>query len=313
MTVALSVLKRITASIALASALLVLSYSQSPAMPEYSAKTNQGCLACHTTNTGGGLNQTGLEYAASGYEWPPKGGMRLIGPLRKPVRFIIGFLHITASFLWFGTILYVHILLRPAYASKGLPRGEVMLGAISMAVVGITGALLTVSRIRGIEVLYETRWGAMLSVKIAIYIIMISTAAFVVAYLGPRLKALRAAKKAEHPRDGVFGIETLSMFDGHDGRPAYIAFKGLVYDVTNLRLWKNGVHMKHASGADLSDALLKAPHGDEKLDGLKHIGTFDPESKPPLTAIQKAFYFIAYLNLGLVFAVLFVIALWRWW
>jgi hypothetical protein len=28
---------------------------------------------------------------------------------------------------WFGTILYVHILLKAAYAVKGLPKGELIL------------------------------------------------------------------------------------------------------------------------------------------------------------------------------------------
>lgn len=72
------------------------------------------------------------------------------------------------------------------------------------------------------------------------------------------------------------------------------------------------MHIKHLSGQDLSDALTKAPHGEEKLNGLQIVGTYDATLSPPKTFAQKAFYFIVYMNLALVFFVLFVIALWRW-
>jgi len=140
--------------------------SSSLATPEHSRETKQGCMICHLKPAGGALNPRGLEYAASGYRWPPHGGYRALGHIKKSVRFFIGFLHITAAFLWFGTILYVHLLLRPGYAIKGLPRGEVVLGLICMAIVGVTGALLTVSKIKGLDVLYESRWGLLLSLKI---------------------------------------------------------------------------------------------------------------------------------------------------
>ncbi len=280
------------------------------ALPEYSERSGQGCKTCHAAVEGGALTETGLEYAASGYKWPPEGGFRVLGPIRKPVRLLIGALHVTASFLWFGTLLYVHILLRPAYAAKGLPRGEMVLGLVSMALVGVTGILLTVSRIRSLDVLWESGWGIVLSIKIVLYLVMVSSAAVAVAVVGPKLKQGRG--KTEHPKDGVFDPVTLSGFDGKEGRPAYIAFKGRVYDVAGLKLWKNGMHVKHPSGADLTDALTKAPHGEEKLESLKTVGTFDASLKPPFSPAQKAFYFIAYMNLALVFLALITISFWRW-
>src|SRR3972149_732872 len=124
------------------SALFVLFLSTiAYATPEYSARTVEGCMSCHLSPEGGKLSEKGLEYAASGYEWPPTGGYRVLGPIKKSIRLLIGLLHVVAAFLWFGTILYVHILLRPGYASKGLPRGEMFLGIVSMAVVGISGLL----------------------------------------------------------------------------------------------------------------------------------------------------------------------------
>lgn len=278
--------------------------------PDYAEDTKQGCLICHLEEDGGDLNEQGLEFSASGYVWPPEGGYRVLGPVRKTVRFTLGIFHIVAGFMWFGTILYVHIILRPGYASKGLPKGEMALGLISMAVVGASGALLTISKIRSLDVLWQSPWGITLSVKIILYLLMVLTALFVIFFIGPKLKKGRT--KSADVKPDVFDPGTLSSFDGKEGRPAFIAYKDRVLDVSSLKLWKNGVHMKHLAGHDLTDSLPKAPHGEEKLEGLSFMGRFDASKKPPLTPAQKTFYFIAYMNLGIVFCVLIVIAYWRW-
>jgi predicted heme/steroid binding protein len=297
-------------AIILLASVFVIFPAPANATPEYSGRSGQGCRACHVEASGGELTGTGLEFAASGYVWPPEGGYRVIGPIRKSVRFVIGLLHIVAAFIWFGTILYVHILLKPAYAEKGLPRGEVRMGAVSMAIVGTTGILLTLSRVKGMEVLYSSPWGIVLSIKIAIYIVMVSSAAFVVAYVGPRLKPVPG--KAEMPEDGVFDPGTLAAFDGSGGKKALIAHGGKVYDVTGLKRWKNGKHMKHLAGTDMTDALANAPHGAEKLDPLTPAGEFDTAKAAVKTRCQRLFHVIAYMNLALVFVVLITIAYWRW-
>jgi predicted heme/steroid binding protein/uncharacterized membrane protein len=281
-----------------------------PATPDYAEDTKQGCLICHLEEDGGDINEMGLEFSASGYVWPPEGGYRVLGPVRKTVRFAFGMFHIIAGFMWFGTIMYVHLILRPGYAARGLPKSEVALGMVSMIIVGITGVLLTISKIRSLDVLYSSPWGITLSVKIMLYLVMISSALFVVLFIGPKLK--KGVKKSVPAIPDIFDPETLSHFDGNDGRPAYIAHKDRVFDMTNLKLWKNGLHMKHAAGHDMTDSLPKAPHGEEKLEGLLLVGKYDGSRKPPKTPVQKAFYFIAYMNLSIVFCVLIVIAYWRW-
>ncbi|MEE8401705.1 MAG: CopD family protein [Candidatus Hydrothermarchaeaceae archaeon] len=280
------------------------------ALPEFSKKTNQTCNICHLGTDKGSLTSTGLEFAASGYMWPPSGGYRVLGPIKKPVRLFVGFIHIAAAFIWFGTILYVHIILKPGYASKGLPKGEVALGMASMILVGITGTLLTISRIRRFDVLYTSPWGTVLSLKIGLYLVMISTAVFIITFVGPRLR--KRVPKAESPKTGVYDPVTLSSFDGKGNRPSYIAYGAEVYDVSRQKHWKGGVHMKHLAGEDLTWALKKAPHDEGKLEQLKVVGTFDAELAPPKRQIEKVFYFIAYMNLVLVFFVLFVISYWRW-
>jgi hypothetical protein len=70
--------------------------------------------------------------------------------------------------------------------------------------------------------------------------------------------------------------------------------------------------MKHRAGRDLTDFIAKAPHGEEKLKSLNIVGTYDASLKPPKTFAQKAFYVVAYMNLAIVFIVLFIISYWRW-
>ena len=280
------------------------------ATPEFSERTEQGCQTCHVDPEEGSLRKTGLEFAASGYVWPPTGGYRVLGPIRKSVRFGVGLLHVLAAFMWFGTILYVHLILRPAYAAKGLPKGEVAVGMVSMLIVGVSGTLLTISRVRSVGVLFNSPWGIVLSIKIALYLVMISSAAVVVLFVGPKLRS--GKREADLPGDGIFDPVTLAAFDGKEGMPVYAAHGGKVYDLSGSSLWKEGKHMTHSAGGDMTGAIGRAPHGEEKLEAFTVVGVYDASRSAPKTAAQKAFYFIAYMNLALVFAVLTVISFWRW-
>jgi predicted heme/steroid binding protein len=108
--------------------------------------------------------------------------------------------------------------------------------------------------------------------------------------------------------------EELAAFTGKDGTPAYIAYKGTIYDASNSRLWKDGSHFgKHQAGFDLTDALKLAPHGEDRVFRLPAVGTPLAEAVPERTPPHlKAFYFMTFLNLFLVLAVLLIIAVWRW-
>ena len=52
----------------------------------------------------------------------------------------------------------------------------------------------------------------------------------------------------------------LAMFNGSDKPEIYVAYKGVVYDVSASRLWKNGKHYEHWAGQDLTEELKDAPH-----------------------------------------------------
>jgi predicted heme/steroid binding protein len=69
----------------------------------------------------------------------------------------------------------------------------------------------------------------------------------------------------------------LARYDGEDGKPAYIAYRGLVYDVTDSFLWRAGRHqVLHEAGKDLTEELEDAPHGPDLLDRVPLIGKLTP-------------------------------------
>jgi predicted heme/steroid binding protein len=70
-----------------------------------------------------------------------------------------------------------------------------------------------------------------------------------------------------------FTLEELKQYDGKDGRPAYIAYKDKVYDVTDDYLWAEGNHQgEHAAGRDLTEEMALAPHGDDVVERVKLVG-----------------------------------------
>ena len=74
-----------------------------------------------------------------------------------------------------------------------------------------------------------------------------------------------------------FTLEELKEYDGKNGRPAYVAYKGKVYDVSEDYLWVDGDHQgEHAAGMDLTEHMAQAPHGEETLERVKLVGMLVP-------------------------------------
>ena len=73
--------------------------------------------------------------------------------------------------------------------------------------------------------------------------------------------------------DKKFTLEELLKFDGRNGNPAYMGYKGKVYDVSDSSFWLSGDHLgAHQAGKDLTAELDLAPHGPENLDRVKLVG-----------------------------------------
>ncbi len=68
--------------------------------------------------------------------------------------------------------------------------------------------------------------------------------------------------------------EALAQFDGLEGRRAYIAVDGVIYDVTEHAQWKDGLHHdRFQAGQDYSDEIRSlSPHGTKMLDRVPQVG-----------------------------------------
>ncbi len=293
--------------------LSLVSVGNLSATEEYAARTGQDCAVCHLDPSGGGeLTSVGEGFVLS----LATAGTTKAVAAQKPsaghwFQLLVGYLHILFGFFWFGTILSVHLILKPGYASRGLPRGEVKLGLLSMVIMAVTGAILFAYRVPSFEMLLSTRFGILLSIKIGLFLLMVCAALFAVFFLGPRLRRKQSTVTAAD--SGNLSLTELADFDGKQGRAAYFAYQGEIYDASNSRLWKNGTHMgRHQAGCDLTERLSQAPHGENKVFGLPKIGQLRSAETPGMTPPQKLFYAMAYMNLGIVLLIIFVLACWKW-
>ncbi|MDH5705989.1 MAG: CopD family protein [Candidatus Aminicenantes bacterium] len=291
--------------------------SQVYATVEIAEETGKSCAHCHLDPSGGGeLTKAGKDYLQKMSKSEDEKQKELLKPGNKfleIIRLIAGYLHILTAIFWFGTILYVHIILKPSYAAHGLPKGEVRLGLVSMFIMAVTGTILSYFRITSLSILWETRFGVLLIIKVILFLIMAGSALYAVLFIGPRLKK---KKETGHvvPEKGLTTHDLLS-FNGSEGRAVYFAYKGQIFDVSQSKFWRKGSHFgRHNAGADLTDMLNQAPHGEEKIFEMPQAGKLSVgEVKKLRPHYEKIFYILAYMNLILVFAITLILALWRWW
>jgi predicted heme/steroid binding protein len=73
-----------------------------------------------------------------------------------------------------------------------------------------------------------------------------------------------------------FTSEELKQFDGINGQPLYIVFKGKVYDLTSSKLWPQGKHMgMHVRSDNLTEAIKSAPHGEDNIYRFPLVGELE--------------------------------------
>jgi predicted heme/steroid binding protein len=80
----------------------------------------------------------------------------------------------------------------------------------------------------------------------------------------------------------TFTEKELHVYNGARGRSIYIAYAGVVYDVTDAPKWRTGLHEDlHFAGIDLTRSLPKAPHGEEVFirPEVKRVGRLIPDRK----------------------------------
>ena len=70
----------------------------------------------------------------------------------------------------------------------------------------------------------------------------------------------------------LFTRSQLALRNGQDKPEIWVCFKGLIYDVSVSRLWRNGKHYEHWAGQDLTEELIDAPHSDSVFSKFQVIG-----------------------------------------
>lgn len=70
----------------------------------------------------------------------------------------------------------------------------------------------------------------------------------------------------------IYTKAQLALRNGQDKPEIWVAYLGLIYEVTSSRLWRAGKHYEHWAGQDLTDELKDAPHTDKVFDKFKVIG-----------------------------------------
>jgi len=68
-------------------------------------------------------------------------------------------------------------------------------------------------------------------------------------------------------------LEELAEFDGKEGRRAYVAVDGVIYDFTDSDAWGEGQHNGFEAGKDLTEQIKgESPHGVAVLERMPVVG-----------------------------------------
>ena len=65
----------------------------------------------------------------------------------------------------------------------------------------------------------------------------------------------------------------LALHNGVEKDQVWVAYQGVVYDVTKSRLWRDGKHYEHWAGQDLTEELADAPHTDQVFEKFNKVGS----------------------------------------
>jgi predicted heme/steroid binding protein len=69
-----------------------------------------------------------------------------------------------------------------------------------------------------------------------------------------------------------YDMGQLALRNGADRPEVWVAFRGIIYDVSKSRLWKNGMHYEHWAGQDLTEEFKDAPHDTYVFDKFRQVG-----------------------------------------
>ncbi len=101
----------------------------------------------------------------------------------------------------------------------------------------------------------------------------------------------------------------LAACDGREGRRAWVAVNGRVYDFTDSPLWRGGDHQgAHRAGCDLTEELRSAPHVRAVIERFPVVGELTGEAGTPAPARGKGLLLAALAAAAAAVALLWLLA-----
>jgi predicted heme/steroid binding protein len=77
----------------------------------------------------------------------------------------------------------------------------------------------------------------------------------------------------------IYTRSQLALRNGQEREEIWVAYEGVIYDVSHSRHWKNGampgIHYGHWAGQDLTDELPKAPHTESVFRRMQAVGRLE--------------------------------------
>ena len=70
----------------------------------------------------------------------------------------------------------------------------------------------------------------------------------------------------------TYTLVQLALRNGQDRLEVWCAYRGLIYDLSDSRMWRGGQHYEHWAGQDLTDELLSAPHNERVFARFAVVG-----------------------------------------
>ncbi len=70
----------------------------------------------------------------------------------------------------------------------------------------------------------------------------------------------------------IYTKSQLAIRNGIEMSNVWIAWNGMIYDVSRSKLWRKGEHYEHWAGQDLTDELKDAPHTENVFDKFEVVG-----------------------------------------
>lgn len=70
----------------------------------------------------------------------------------------------------------------------------------------------------------------------------------------------------------IYSKFQLALHNGQDKEEIWVAYQGIIYDVSHSRLWRNGKHYEHWAGQDLTEEIADAPHTQAVFERFAAVG-----------------------------------------